>query len=82
MNILLTEQDVAQQLHVSLACLRRWRLERRGPPFIKVSSLVRYRPEDLESWLASWLTGGAQPVSADGAPGGRRYKSAVKVMSS
>ena len=32
MNILLTEQDVAQQLHVSLACLRRWRLERGGPP--------------------------------------------------
>ena len=82
MNILLTEQDVAKQLHVSLACMRRWRLERRGPQFIKVGSLVRYRPEDVESWLASLPTGGAQPVSADSAPGGRRYRSAVKIMSS
>jgi len=56
---LLTEYDVAQRLHVSLASLRRWRLERRGPRFIKVSSLVRYRPEDVEEWLAALPTGGA-----------------------
>ena len=56
---LLTECDVAQRLHVSLASLRRWRLERRGPRFIKVSSLVRYRPEDVEEWLAALPTGGA-----------------------
>jgi len=40
---LLTECDVAQRLHVSLASLRRWRLERRGPRFIEVRCLVRYR---------------------------------------
>ena len=55
---LMTEYDVAQRLHVSLASLRRWRLERRGPRFIKVSSLVRYRPEDVEEWLAALPTGG------------------------
>ena len=55
---LLTEQDVARQLHVSLASLRRWRLLRRGPQFIKVGALVRYRPEDLEEWLAGQPTGG------------------------
>ena len=64
MNTLLTEEEVAKRLHVSLASLRRWRLERRGPQFIKVGSLVRYRPEDLESWLASLPTGGAQVVDA------------------
>ncbi len=57
---LLTECDVAKRLHVSLASLRRWRLERRGPRFIKVSSLVRYRPEDIDEWLAALPTGGAQ----------------------
>jgi predicted DNA-binding transcriptional regulator AlpA len=57
---LLTEYDVAQRLHVSLASLRRWRLERRGPRFIKVSSLVRYRPEDVEEWLAALPTGGSE----------------------
>ena len=47
MSTLLTEEDVAKQLHVSVASLRRWRIERRGPQFIKVGSLVRYRPEEL-----------------------------------
>ena len=56
---LLTEEDVAKQLRVSLAALRRWRLEGRGPRFIKVSALVRYRPEELEDWLASQPGGGA-----------------------
>ena len=59
MSTLLTEEDVAQQLHVSVASLRRWRIERRGPQFIKVGSLVRYRPEELEARLAALPTGGA-----------------------
>jgi excisionase family DNA binding protein len=56
---LLTEDDVAKELNLSLASLRRWRLEKRGPRFIKVGSLVRYRPEDVEAWLASLPTGGS-----------------------
>jgi len=59
MSTLLTEEDVAKQLHCSVASLRRWRLEMRGPQFIKVGSLVRYRPEELEAWLAALPTGGA-----------------------
>jgi len=83
MNTLLTEEEVAKRLHVSLASIRRWRLERRGPQFIKVGSLVRYRPEDLESWLSSLPTGGAQLVKAEtGAANGQGYRKAVKVMSS
>ena len=83
MNTLLTEEEVAKRLHVSLASIRRWRLERRGPQFIKVGSLVKYRPEDLENWLASLPTGGAQPVKAETASaGGQRYRGAMKVMSS
>ena len=60
MTRLLTEADVAQRLHVSLASVRRWRVERRGPQFIKVGSLVRYRSEDLDMWLAGLPTGGTQ----------------------
>jgi len=59
MFALLTEEEVAEQLHVSVASLRRWRLERRGPQFIKVGSLVRYRPEELETWLTALPTGGS-----------------------
>jgi excisionase family DNA binding protein len=58
---LLTEGDIAERLHVSLASVRRWRLEHRGPQFIKVGSLVRYRQEDLERWLAALPTGGCAP---------------------
>ena len=65
---LLTEDDVAKQLNLSLASLRRWRLEKRGPRFIKVGSLVRSRPEDVDAWLSSLPTGGsvksAVPVQA------------------
>jgi len=55
---LMTEDEVSKRLNVSVASLRRWRLLRRGPLFIKVGSLVRYRPEDLEAWLSAQPTGG------------------------
>jgi hypothetical protein len=55
---LMTEDEVSKALNVSVASLRRWRLEKRGPLFVKMGSLVRYRPEDLESWLADLPTGG------------------------
>lgn len=61
MQIFLTEKDVAKQINVSLASLRRWRLERRGPRFVKVGALVRYRPEDLEQWTAALPAGGTAP---------------------
>jgi excisionase family DNA binding protein len=83
MNTLLTEEEVANRLHVSLASIRRWRLERRGPQFIKVGSLVRYRPEDLETWLASLPTGGARLSKVANTPGdGQRLRGNVKAMSS
>ena len=55
---LMTENEVSKRLNVSVASLRRWRLTRRGPAFLKVGSLVRYQPEELEAWLASLPTGG------------------------
>jgi helix-turn-helix protein len=62
MQELLTEQEVARQIKVSLASLRKWRVERRGPQFCKVGALVRYRPEDLEEWMATLPKGGASPT--------------------
>ena len=57
----LTEKEVANQISVSLASLSRWRLEHRGPPFVKVGALVRCRPEDLEQWLQTLPAGGTTP---------------------
>ncbi len=72
MNSFLNEQEVSKHLNVSVATLRRWRLEKRGPMFVNVGSLVRYRPEDLDSWVAALptggdLTGGAVAVVTSGA---------------
>jgi hypothetical protein len=61
MENLLTEKEVANQIKVSLASLRRWRLMQRGPRFVKVGALVRYCPEDLEQWMASLPAGGTDP---------------------
>ena len=61
MLTLLTEHDVSKQLRVSLGSLRRWRMIRQGPPFVKIGPLVRYRVEDVEAWLSVQPTGGAEP---------------------
>ncbi|HZU27984.1 MAG TPA: helix-turn-helix domain-containing protein [Bryobacteraceae bacterium] len=58
MQSFLNELEVAKRLNVSVPTLRRWRLEKRGPMFVNVGSLVRYRPEDLDSWVAALPTGG------------------------
>ena len=63
MSELLNETEVAKKLRVSLACLRRWRLEKRGPMFLKIGSLVRYQQEDLDAWLQSLPTGGLVQTS-------------------
>ena len=64
MNSFLNEQEVSKRLNVSVATLRRWRLEKRGPMFVKVGSLVRYRPEDFDSWVAALPTGGTVALMA------------------
>ena len=66
---LLNENEVAKMLRVSLACLRRWRLEKRGPTFVKIGQLVRYRPEELELWVQSLPTGGPVQKGAEASNG-------------
>jgi excisionase family DNA binding protein len=60
-QMLLTETEVAKQLRVSLAALRKWRVLNRGPQFLKVGSLVRYRQADINQWLDSVPVGGGSP---------------------
>jgi excisionase family DNA binding protein len=54
----LTEIEVAERTHISLATLRRWRLEKRGPKFYKFGSLVRYHKQDLAQWEQAQPSGG------------------------
>jgi len=50
---LLTGKEAAASLGVSLRTLENWRQRHKGPPYVKLeSALVRYRTQDLETWLA------------------------------
>jgi predicted DNA-binding transcriptional regulator AlpA len=48
---LLTEDQASKVLQCTKAALRRWRRERRGPRFVKLGRLIRYRQSDLESFI-------------------------------
>jgi predicted DNA-binding transcriptional regulator AlpA len=55
---LLNEHDLARITGLSVSSVRRWRLLRLGPKYIKIGAAVRYRPEDIAKWLDTRPTGG------------------------
>lgn len=55
---LLDERDVARWIRVSVATLRYWRGEGKGPRYRKVGQLVRYSPSDVQDWLNTRPAGG------------------------
>jgi predicted DNA-binding transcriptional regulator AlpA len=57
---LMNEGQVAQMLGISVASLRRWRLLRKGPKYVKLGSAVRYPANDVNAWIATRPTGGEQ----------------------
>ena len=58
---LLTGQDVAGLLEVSLSMVQRWQREGTGPPCLEIGRQVRYRRAAVERWS----TGGIQAGSPD-----------------
>lgn len=51
---LLTEREVAGRYRLSVAWLRRARIARRGPVFLRVGDrMIRYRTVDIEAFLES-----------------------------
>jgi predicted DNA-binding transcriptional regulator AlpA len=60
---LLNEYDVARITGLSVASVRRWRLLRQGPKYLKLGSAVRYRRDDVAAWLSTRPTGGEQRES-------------------
>lgn len=57
---LLDERDVARWIRVSVATLRYWRGEGKGPRYRKVGQLVRYSPSDVQDWLNTRPVGGEE----------------------
>ena len=50
-SALMTEGDLADYLQLSKQTLRNWRVQGKGPKFVKISGrAVRYRMPDIRAW--------------------------------
>jgi predicted DNA-binding transcriptional regulator AlpA len=47
------EQQVAAITDLSVQTLRKWRVQGRGPQYLKLGGRVTYRLRDIESWLTA-----------------------------
>ena len=63
---LLNDHEVAALVGVSVATVRRWRLTRGGPSYLRIGVLIRYRPESIRQWLDSRQA--AETIDSDGQP--------------
>jgi predicted DNA-binding transcriptional regulator AlpA len=50
---LLTIQELAERLTVSVGCIRAWRLRGDGPPAIRVGTALRWDPHEVDEWIDS-----------------------------
>ena len=53
MQPLLTQDEAAELLKLSVRTMERLRVGGGGPKFLKIMHSVRYRQGDLEAWIAS-----------------------------
>lgn len=55
-SLLLTETEASKLIEFSVRTLQKWRMQGRGPKFVKVSArAIRYRREDVDAWIESRL---------------------------
>lgn len=61
---LMTPQEVADMLKISLHTLASWRRQSNSHtlPWIEVGGSIRYRREDVHAWLDMRTLGGTLPV--------------------
>ncbi|WP_439545010.1 helix-turn-helix transcriptional regulator [Sandarakinorhabdus sp.] len=57
MSELLTTKETADYLRLAPTTLEHWRLDGRGPAFVRWGRSVRYRRADIEHWLAETTEG-------------------------
>lgn len=52
-----TEASLAEFLGLAPITLRTWRANVKGPKYIKVGRLIRYKRSDVETWLTAQTIG-------------------------
>jgi predicted DNA-binding transcriptional regulator AlpA len=65
MQPLLTQRQCAEMLALSERTLERLRVTGAGPKFLRIRHSVRYRPADVEAWLASRIVGSTSEEKAN-----------------
>jgi hypothetical protein len=60
-HTVIAEPDAASYIGYSLAALRLWRRQGRGPVYIRHGRSIRYRVEDLDRWVSAHLV---QPLQS------------------
>lgn len=61
---MLSEREAAGILAVSVAALRRWRREGRGPQFTRLERCVRYPLRAIENFVAENLSNNEIPMDS------------------
>jgi hypothetical protein len=51
MSELLTTAEAASWLKCSVAALKKWRFQERGPAFLRIGRMIRYHRHDLECFV-------------------------------
>jgi predicted DNA-binding transcriptional regulator AlpA len=54
-SILLTTRQAAELCNLSRRTLEKYRVDGGGPIYVKIKGNVRYRPKDIDTWLAENL---------------------------
>ena len=49
---LISEEELAALLRIQTGTLATWRMEKRGPDYIKATKSVLYRRKDVDTWLS------------------------------
>jgi len=70
---MINEKQAARVLSVSVAALRRWRHDGRGPEFARLERCVRYPVRAIERFLAENSSINKQAPRPTSSPSGRNY---------
>jgi hypothetical protein len=57
----LTEEQLAEEWHIGLRTMRRYRALRQSPPYVKIGRKVYYRRRAIEEWLRGRERGFEEP---------------------
>jgi predicted DNA-binding transcriptional regulator AlpA len=64
---LLSERDLAERWGISEITLQDWRCRGKGPPFVRLGRMIRYRAMDIEMWVLAHEVQPSRTVGASAA---------------